>query len=103
METERILFYPTHGSSDKMEVAGNVARGPTDSYHPKQFSQFLQMQVDPPCQMLCTTDEGPQIEILASHARGPWFKPQRLHSSFLLKPSNFVPVSALLWNEAGEN
>ena len=32
--------------------------------------------------------------VSASHAcRGPWFKPQRLHSSFTLKASDFVPAA----------
>ena len=42
---------------------------------------------------------------LASHARGPWFKTQRLQLPFSLESSDFVPVAcgALPWNGAGEN
>ena len=35
--------------------------------------------------------KGGSVYVSASHARGPWFKPQRLHSSFSLKYSDFVP------------
>ena len=33
------------------------------------------------------------VYVSASHARGPWFESQRLHSSFSLKSSDFVPVA----------
>ena len=36
---------------------------------------------------------GAVFNVSASNARGPWFKPRRLHSSFSLKSSDFVPVS----------
>ena len=48
---------------------------------------------------------GAMINVSASHARGPWFEPQRLHSSFSLESSDFVPVAprGFLWNGTGEN
>jgi len=35
--------------------------------------------------------------VSASHAKGPCFKPQRLHSSFSLKCLDFVPVASRGW------
>ena len=41
------------------------------------------------------------VNVSASHVRSSWFKPQRLHSSFSLMPTDFAPVahksSSLEW------
>ena len=58
--------------------------------------------------LMCTIEENGAVVIVSvSHVRGPWFRSQRLHSSFsLLDSSVFVPVASLValhWNGAGEN
>ena len=35
---------------------------------------------------------GAGVNVSASHARGPWSKPRRLHSPFLPESLDFVPI-----------
>ena len=45
------------------------------------------------------------VNVSTSHARGPWFESRRLHSFFILKSSNFVPLAPgkFPWDGAGDN